>query len=232
VLYLPVSAHVNQQEDPKTRERTEVRTELLLTVSNWHFNAKAQKEAKPANCTVKDCKVSLKFASDEFRSKKKDSGPILAEPYAFDKGGLQVSYGTFADLLSSEAFTHDFWDDVAGRYKESTGGADLKKLAARKDQYGFVPPPSEAKADKKSGKKRDAGGQQHRRTPAAKRSAKAAVVDEDDDDDDEEEERANNSGGDDERIDEALEQNLSEAAAALSEPDAVAVAGSGRSSRR
>lgn len=181
VLYLPVGENRERVEDPKTRETKEIRTELLITVSNYHFNLKAVKDPKALTCTPKDCKVSIKFASDEFRGKKKD----LQEPYFFDKGGFCVSYATFVDLLSSEAFSHTYWSDVAVRYKESSGGADLDKLAVRRDSYGYDED-SSAAPDGGNNKRKGPPKKPQKKAAAGKRNKAAAVQFSDDEDDEDE----------------------------------------------
>ena len=167
-------------EDPKTREMKEIRTELLITVSNYHFNLRAVRDPKALTCTPKDCKVSIKFASDEFRGKKKD----LQEPYFFDKGGFCVGYATFVDLLSSEAFSHTYWSDVAVRYKESSGGADLDRLAVRRDSYGYDE--EAAPPDGGNNKRKGPPKKPQKKTAAGKRNRAAAVQFSDNEDDEDE----------------------------------------------
>lgn len=167
-------------EDPKTREMKEIRTELLITVSNYHFNLRAVRDPKALTCTPKDCKVSIKFASDEFRGKKKD----LQEPYFFDKGGFCVGYATFVDLLSSEAFSHTYWSDVAVRYKESSGGADLDRLAVRRDSYGYDE--EAAPPDGGNNKRKGPPKKPQKKATAGKRNRAAAVQFSDDEDDEDE----------------------------------------------
>ena len=121
-IYLPVTTHSAQVgEGKKTREK---KTDLVITVSNWHFNRDAQKNPDEIECRPSDCTVGLKFSSTEFALKR--TTPVgnpskVGSEYIFDKCGLSLSYSAFAQLLSDKYFVSTFMTDVRQRYEEKEG---------------------------------------------------------------------------------------------------------------
>ena len=113
-IYLPVSSET-VTIDKETRKQGKV----VLAVSNYHFNRGAQAVRQNLKCTSKDCKVSIKFSSEAFKSSK-----VERQEYYFDKGGLQVNYPAFLHLLTDD-FSETLWRGIERYYKEKTG-IDLK----------------------------------------------------------------------------------------------------------
>lgn len=94
-----------------------IKTQLLLTVSNFHFNIEAVKVKRAVTCTPNDCKVSIKFSSDDFVPKDKAD----SRTYHFDKNAFCVSYSAFLSLLSDRQLETQIWPEVLANYKEATG---------------------------------------------------------------------------------------------------------------
>jgi len=94
-------------------------SKVVLSVSNYHFNRSAQTLKRKLKCTPNDCKVSIKFSSDTFKTKKAG-----VQEYYFDKGGLQVNYPAFLQLLTDD-YSKTLWECILRHYKERTG-VDLR----------------------------------------------------------------------------------------------------------
>lgn len=93
-----------------------IKTQLLLTVSNYHFNIEAIRVKRAVNCTPNDCKVSIKFSSEEFIPKKRSE----SRTYNFDKNAFCVSYSAFLSLLADRQLETQIWPEVLANYKEAT----------------------------------------------------------------------------------------------------------------
>ena len=202
VVYLPVG----REEIPNEGEQRTTITELIITVSNWHFNKSAQSLNRSIACAPKDCKVSLKFSSTNFAGGKNKARKNSEETYNFDKGGLCVSYNAFLSLLASDQINTNFWNDVIERYKESTGGADLAKLSNKKDNYAFDEAETSsgqtsggAKIGNKKTSGKRAGGVQQTGAGKKKKTKVAAVEKANDNNDNDDEDYG--GGGDDDNND-------------------------------
>lgn len=109
-IYNPIST--NDSPDGKSSAK------LLITVSNWHFNERAQKLEKDIRCTTKDCKVSIKLSSDTFA---KNDKVRRQQEYHFDKNGLCVDYLSFLSLVQDCLSNNsDFWDTLVKSYNQSS----------------------------------------------------------------------------------------------------------------
>lgn len=115
---------------------TVVKTQLLLTVSNYHFNVDAAKQKKDLTCTPADCKISLKFSSEDFIPKT--ATDVDRRAYHFDKNAFCVSYGAFMSLLADQALKEQVWPEVLQNYKESTG-VDLESHDTVQEIYFDAP---------------------------------------------------------------------------------------------
>ena len=114
--YNPISTH--QSPDGKGTST------LVLTLSNWHFNERAQKLEKDANCQLKDCKVSIKLASESFQGlaqrRRKQTTSKRNDEYKFDKTGLCIDYLAFLALISQGLpEQEEFWRTLESKYKVS-----------------------------------------------------------------------------------------------------------------
>ena len=114
------------------RNARETKTELVLNVSNWHFNRLAQNDPDEMYCSTSDCKVTLKYSSTEFanpgqkryrKARRSDGG------YTWDKAGLTLSYPSFVHLMSDQYLTQTFMKDVRRKFEEKKGSL----LACRED---------------------------------------------------------------------------------------------------
>ena len=114
--YNPISTH--QSPDGKGTST------LVLTLSNWHFNERAQKLEKDVNCQLKDCKVSIKLASESFQGlaqrRRKQTTSKRNDEYKFDKTGLCIDYLAFLALISQWLpEQEEFWRTLESKYKVS-----------------------------------------------------------------------------------------------------------------
>lgn len=96
-----------------------IKTQLLLTVSNYHFNVEAAKVKKDFTCSPSDCKISLKFSSEDFIPK--NATDIDTRAYHFDKAAFCVSYSSFMSLLADQELKNHVWPEILNNYKEATG---------------------------------------------------------------------------------------------------------------
>lgn len=114
--YNPISTH--QSPDGKGSST------LVLTLSNWHFNERAQKLEKDVTCLLKDCKVSIKLASESFQGlaqrRRKQTTSKRNDEYKFDKTGLCIDYCAFLALISQFLpEQEEFWRTIETKYKVS-----------------------------------------------------------------------------------------------------------------
>ena len=157
-----------------------VKTQLLLTVSNYHFNVEAAKQKKDVTCAPADCKISLKFSSEDFIPKT--ATDVDRRAYHFDKNAFCVSYGAFMSLLADQALKEQVWPEVLQNYKESTG-VDLESHDADQTIYFDVPIdlPPRVEVEETDGAGRKAGTSRSRlyRKTAGKRPRYASDDEED-----------------------------------------------------
>jgi len=163
-----------------------IKTSLVLTVSNYHFNVSAAKIKQDQVCAPQDCKISLKFSSDDFVSTDpKSSSQAVAKNYHFDKAGFCVSYSAFMSLLADQALKDLFWPDVLRSYKEATGVDLSKSETSNVDHYQLSQAgDSTQQFEKKSGKNSGRGVKRSKKSEEELRIGGAEVDDDDDDDDD------------------------------------------------
>jgi hypothetical protein len=96
----------------------QIKTEYILSVSNWHFVRDNQNVKVLPACEPKDCVISLKLSSTAFQA----ATPFLQhdQRYFYDKNGHLVPYVLFLHLMSLSEFTTDLMD-AARREYESRG---------------------------------------------------------------------------------------------------------------
>jgi hypothetical protein len=96
----------------------QIKTEYVLSVSNWHFVRDNQNVKVLPACEPKDCVISLKLSSTAFQA----ATPFLQhdQRYFYDKNGLLVPYVLFLHLMSLSEFTTDLMDAPRREY-ESRG---------------------------------------------------------------------------------------------------------------
>ena len=109
-----------------------IKTQLLLTVSNYHFNVEAAKSKKDFTCTPSDCKISLKFSSEDFIPK--NASEIDSRAYHFDKAAFCVSYSSFMSFLADQELKEHVWPEILTNYREATG-IDLQSHDDVQDIY-------------------------------------------------------------------------------------------------
>lgn len=167
-----------------------IKTQLLLTVSNYHFNVEAAKTKKDITCTPSDCKVSLKFSSDDFIPKT--ATDIDRRAYHFDKNAFCVSYSAFMSLLADQTLKQQIWPEILQNYKESTG-VDLESHDSVQEIYPAALidlPPAREEVEQVDGR---AGGGGKRvggksKSTIGKRASKRIRYQDDDSNDDNNEE--------------------------------------------
>jgi len=118
-IYLPVNSHSITVGEGKKAKRKE--TELIATVSNWHFNREAQKNPDRIKCRPNDCHIGFKFSSTEFATQSLPADPPKpGSNYKWDRHGLSLSYSAFADLLADKYFTGTYMTVVKDKFEEKT----------------------------------------------------------------------------------------------------------------
>ena len=147
--YNPISTH--QSPDGKGAST------LVLTLSNWHFNDKAQKLEKDVTCMLKDCKVSIKLSSESFVSpaqrRRRQTTSKRNDEFRFDKSGLCVDYLAFLGLLTQGLQDRpDFWNTIEQKYRTTArvafGDASINVAPLASER----PPPTQDKRANPSGK--------------------------------------------------------------------------------
>ena len=118
----------------KGGEKKTILTHLVLVVSNFHFNKKAQSLRQEVTCSPLDCYVSLKYSSTKF---KPDGGVAAAESptepelqdvsdesasqYYFDSHYLFLDYQAFTALVADGYLAEHFWPRVKANFERTTG---------------------------------------------------------------------------------------------------------------
>ena len=127
----------------RTGEKKTIFTELVLVVSNFHFNKRAQTLHQDLKCTPLDCYISLKFSSTKFKPapggavKPDDDAESTSTPtdpdggndvsgatasrYFFDGRYVFLSYQAFASLVTDPYLASTFWPKVKSNFEKATG---------------------------------------------------------------------------------------------------------------
>ena len=89
-----------------------VNTELIVSISNWHFNRDAQNNPDEVICRLSDVTISIKFACNLWA--KANAKPT---DYPFDREGISIPYSTFLSLLSDRGFVNGFIPTIKEKYE-------------------------------------------------------------------------------------------------------------------
>lgn len=146
----------------------------------------AAKTNKDITCTPSDCKVSIKFSSDDFIPKT--ATDIDRRAYHFDKNAFCVSYSAFMSLLADQTLKDQIWPEALQNYKESTG-VDLESHDSVQEIYFAAPidlPPAREEVEEIDGRggKKGGGKSKSSSSTSGKRASKRIRYQDDDDDDD------------------------------------------------
>jgi len=100
-------------------------TQLVVVVSNFHFNKRAQGIDNDIVCTPVDCYISLKFSSTKFKADggTEESGePTGADgqEFYFDREYVYFSFQSFAALLINQDLKKNWWPLIKKKFEEAT----------------------------------------------------------------------------------------------------------------
>jgi hypothetical protein len=120
-------------------------SDIVLTISNWHYNRDTLKDAVAPYCKLENVMVTLKLSSSVFEPPTAPTGGVTAddpEPpateetssnsgdktfvssdgdvYYFDRNGCIIPYVAFHQLLANEEFAK-YLEEVKVRYDSKTG---------------------------------------------------------------------------------------------------------------
>lgn len=194
---MPVGEDERQIVDRSSGQKKTIFTELVLVVSNFHFNKRAQDIPQEVVCTPLDCFVSLKYSSTKFKptavtaAGAATAGSTPTDPgiqdvsvgvgsrYYFDSNYVFFNYQSFVTLATDGYMIEQFWPAAKSLFEKITGlpleTGDLLQIFLNDNEdddddnkVGERPKP--AKKSKQAGSK--------------KRPTKAVVSSDDDDDDD------------------------------------------------
>jgi hypothetical protein len=94
-------------------------TELILTISNWHFVRDTQARRDGPTCKLEDCTISLKLSSTVFKTSEDDLG-VEDKNHNFDKNGAVIPYSAFVSLMQQEDFI-TYLSQVRVKYESTEG---------------------------------------------------------------------------------------------------------------
>ena len=189
----------------RTGEKKTIFTELVLVVSNFHFNKRAQTLHQDLKCTPLDCYISLKFSSTKFKPapggavKPDDDAESTSTPtdpdggndvsgatasrYFFDGRYVFLSYQAFASLVTDPYLASTFWPKVKSNFEKATGLPlelnDLLEIFFEDDDDDVVGPAPQknvnANADADDDDDDDDDVEEGEKKGVSKRTAKTAV---------------------------------------------------------
>ena len=189
----------------RTGEKKTIFTELVLVVSNFHFNKRAQTLHQDLKCTPLDCYISLKFSSTKFKPapggavKPDDDAESTSTPtdpdggndvsgatasrYFFDGRYVFLSYQAFASLVTDPYLASTFWPKVKSNFEKATGLPlelnDLLEIFFEDDDDDVVGPAPQknvnANADADADADDDDDDEEGEKKGVSKRTAKTAV---------------------------------------------------------
>jgi hypothetical protein len=149
----------------KDRSGKLVTSQLILSVSNWHFCRDTQALAEAPACTLNNLLVTIKLSSSSFACDKpvsassasKNSGTLAGdEEYSFDRNGAMIPYEALLSLLADVQFSK-FMDGVRSEFEKIEGAI----LAPSPDgSVGEIPatlPQSFRETDEEAAEKTDEG---------------------------------------------------------------------------
>lgn len=133
--------------DKKTNPEKHHSTEMILTISNWHFVRDNVNKPKVPPCTPDDCTIGFKLSSTVFRSggdsptTEGETNPETGEKMYFDRNGALIPYAAFKVLIQS-ADLAVYMEQVKTLYEKDVGSAawsendeeDLENISAQRPQ--------------------------------------------------------------------------------------------------
>ena len=191
----------------RSGEKKTIFTELVLVVSNFHFNKKAQTLHQDVTCSPLDCYVSLKYSSSKFKPTATDvlktdddvESTSVAESdgandvsgnsasrYFFDSHYVFLSYQGFTSLVVDPYLATSFWPKVKANFEKTTGlpleVTDLLEIFFEDDDDDVTTAPSAAAVEEKRDESKKLAG----KTRATKKRAAQRLESSDDDEDNDE----------------------------------------------
>ena len=122
--YVVISSH-SFVEKNKDKTTTNHMSELVVTISNWHFVRDNLNNPRINRCTLFDCTIGLKLSSSVFKPASVAASDTPSEhTYYFDRNGAAIPYEAFFALLQNKDF-EDFLKHVKRRYEETAGPLDI-----------------------------------------------------------------------------------------------------------
>ena len=110
--------------DKKSNPEKHHTTDLILTLSNWHFVRDNVNKPIMPPCTPDDCTIGLKLSSTVFRSGDSsadgETNPETGERLYFDRNGALIPYAAFKVLIQSEQMTV-YMEQVKKQYEKDVG---------------------------------------------------------------------------------------------------------------
>ena len=119
--YIVISSHsfVENNKDKKTT--TKHLSELVVTISNWHYVRDNLSNPRINKCTLADCAIGLKLSSSVFKPASVVASEASRDnPYYFDRNGATIPYDAFFALLHQLDF-EEFLNHVKRRYETTAG---------------------------------------------------------------------------------------------------------------
>ena len=118
--YVVISSH-SFVEKNKDKTTTQHMSELVVTISNWHFVRDNLSNPRINRCTLADCAIGLKLSSSVFKPASVAASDKPSEhTYYFDRNGTTIPYEAFFALLQNKDF-EEFLNHVKRRYEDSAG---------------------------------------------------------------------------------------------------------------
>lgn len=208
----------------RSGEKKTIFTELVLVVSNFHFNKKAQTLHQDVTCSPLDCYVSLKYSSSKFKPTATDvlktdddvESTSVAESdgandvsgnsasrYFFDSHYVFLSYQGFTSLVVDPYLATSFWPKVKANFEKTTGlpleVTDLLEIFFEDDDdddaAAATGPSAAAVEEKRDESKKLAGKTRATKKRAAQRLESSDDDEDNDEDNDEEDDDDGNDSG-------------------------------------
>jgi len=192
-------------------KQREIFTQLLVIVSNFHFNKRAQETEKDFVCTPADCYISLKYSSTKFKgdTDDNDAGKSAAnEPsgveesegeYYFDREYVYLSFQAFAAVLLSREIQEQWWPQVKRNFEKAASipldVTDIQEVLLEEEEISIARERNKEGVDddEDDGDDDDDNEEEKKRLPkkaAKKPSKKRAIVSDEESDEGEKESQA------------------------------------------
>lgn len=126
--------HVFEKKEYGSKKtKKPVHTQLVLSISNYHFNREQQLTSEFKSCTLNDCNVAIKFSSSEFVTEK-----TVGAPYHFDRSGVVLPYSSFVALLKDTKFVKDFLPYLKKKFESIEGPLGRAPPIDSSEDYSVV----------------------------------------------------------------------------------------------